>query len=480
MSISKFRKNLIYSIIYQVISIITPLIMTPYLSRTIGAVGNGDYNYTLAYANFFFLFAMLGVNNYGTRKIAQIKNDKVKLSKSFWEIYFLQLFLSVSFSVLYVLFCFLVVDSEQRILFLLQGLVVLAAATDINWFAFGIEEFKYTTIRNLVVKLITFLSIFLFVRNSSDTWKYVLIVEIGVMVGLMALWPLVKKKTYFYLPKSKDVIAHLKPNLILFIPVLATSIFQYTDKIMLGRFIDNSTVGHYSYAEHILNIPLSIITATCTVAMPRITNMLSQKDDNSAEKLFERCFYITSILEIAMFFGVAAVSNRFIPLYLGEDFFETAKLLTLLSIVIPLSGTANVIRTMLLIPNSRDKLYILSIVIGALINVGGNLILMPIYGARGACISTIASYAIVMIAQMIGSRKDFKYCSFFLKMIPFVLLGTIMYYLITYIDRQMVANQWILLLIEVVVGIFIYIIGSIFVLQFYSFVKKKKEAIEKE
>ena len=78
MGISKFRKNLIYSIIYQIISIITPLIMTPYLSRTIGAVGNGDYNYTLAYANFFFLFAMLGVNNYGTRKIAQIKNDKVK------------------------------------------------------------------------------------------------------------------------------------------------------------------------------------------------------------------------------------------------------------------------------------------------------------------------------------------------------------------------------------------------------------------
>ena len=474
MGISKFRKNLIYSIIYQIISIITPLIMTPYLSRTIGAVGNGDYNYTLAYANFFFLFAMLGVNNYGTRKIAQIKNDKVKLSKSFWEIYFLQLFLSICFSVLYILFCFLAINSEQRVLFLLQGLVVLAAATDINWFAFGVEEFKYTTIRNLVVKLITFLSIFLFVRDSSDTWKYVLIVENGVIIGLVALWPLVKKETYFYLPKYKDVIAHLKPNLILFIPVLATSIFQYTDKIMMGIFIDNNMVGHYSYAEHIVNVPLSIITAVCTVAMPRITKMISQKDDNSSEKLFERCLYITSILEIAMFFGVAAVSNRFISLYLGENFFETAKLLALLSVVIPLSGTANVIRTMLLIPNSRDKLYVLAIVIGALVNVGGNLILMPAYGARGACISTIASYAIVMIVQMIGSRKDFKYCSFLLKMIPFVFLGAIIYYLIAYIDRHMVTNQWILLLIEVAVGICVYIIGSIFILQFYSFVKRKK------
>ena len=467
-----FRQNIIYSSIYQVISIITPLVTAPYLSRTIGAEGNGAYNYTLAFANFFFLFAMLGVNNYGTRKIAQIRHDKKSVSKAFWGIYSLQLILSLFFSSVYVLICFLFVKS-QIVLFLLQGLVVFAAATDINWFAFGIEEFKYVTIRNIIIKICTFAAIFIFVRDSMDTWKYILIVELGVIFGLLALWPMVKRETHFCMPKFKEIMSHLKPNLLLFVPVVATSIFQYTDKIMLGAFIDNNAVGHYSYAESILNVPLSLIMAVCTVAMPRITNMLSKKDDGQAVNLFERCVYVTAILEIAMFFGVAAVSNRFIPLYLGGEFVETAKLLVILSVVIPLSGTASVIRTMLLIPNSKDKLYVTAIVSGAAVNVVGNLFLLPIYGAVGACISTIASYAFVLIVQIAGSRKEFSYLKLSFKLIPYIAIGMVMYIFIRCIDTMLTINPWLLLLIEIAGGVIIYGLGAVVIFVTISHISKK-------
>ena len=469
------KKNVIYNFLYQVVAIVTPIITAPYLARTIGAEGNGVYNYTLTYANFFFLFAMLGVNNYGTRMIAQVKNDKQTLSKTFWEIYTLQLILSVIFTGLYVVFCFCVFRAEERFLSLLQGLVVLASATDINWFAFGIEEFKYTTIRNLVIKILTLISIFVFVKEKADTWVYILIVECGVIMGLLVLWPLVNQKTDFYKPCIRSTIKHIRPNLLLFIPILATSIFQYTDKMMLGIFIDNSVVGHYSYAESIMNVPLSLITTVCTVFMPRISNMISEKKPGTNE-IFEKCLYLTTILEIAMVFGVAAVAPQLISLYLGVEFAETARLLVILSIVILLSGTANVIRSMLLIPNSRDVLYVWSIILGAIVNVIGNAFLLPRYGATGACVSTIASYFIVLLIQMVGSRRDILYFPYVMKMIPFVFLGSAMYFLIQLMDSRFNCNSWLLLFLEVFAGIVLYCSGSLIIVAIYRLINKRSES----
>ena len=92
---SSVKKNFIYNTTYQILILIIPLITAPYLSRVIGAEGIGVYSYTYSITYYFGLFILLGLNNYGNRKIAQVKDDKEKLSKEFLSIYSMQLFMAI-------------------------------------------------------------------------------------------------------------------------------------------------------------------------------------------------------------------------------------------------------------------------------------------------------------------------------------------------------------------------------------------------
>ncbi|HFD0831975.1 TPA: oligosaccharide flippase family protein, partial [Enterococcus faecium] len=136
------RKNLILNILYQILIIIIPLITTPYVSRVLGSDGVGRYSYTFAIAYYFAIFAMLGVNNYGNRTIATVSGDKEKQSKTFWSIYLFQLFFAVISVVAYILYIIFLCD--DKLLGWIMLAYVLSAAFDINWFFFGMEEFKIT------------------------------------------------------------------------------------------------------------------------------------------------------------------------------------------------------------------------------------------------------------------------------------------------------------------------------------------------
>ena len=98
---SNLKKNISYNIIYQILNIISPLITTPYIARVIGVDGVGIYSYTYAIVQYFVLFIMLGLNNYGNRTIAKCKDDMADLKKNFWNIYTVQFVCFVLVSLVY-------------------------------------------------------------------------------------------------------------------------------------------------------------------------------------------------------------------------------------------------------------------------------------------------------------------------------------------------------------------------------------------
>ena len=70
------RKNTAYNVAYRVFSVLLPLVTAPYLSRTVGREGVGLYSYAWNISYFFCLVAMLGLENYGTRAIAAVRDDR--------------------------------------------------------------------------------------------------------------------------------------------------------------------------------------------------------------------------------------------------------------------------------------------------------------------------------------------------------------------------------------------------------------------
>ena len=448
------KKNLIYNLVYQILILIIPLITAPYLSRVVGVSGVGTYSYTYSIVYYFMLLTLLGINNYGNRTIAKVRDNKEKRSKEFWSMYILQLVMGTIMLILYLGYV-LIFDVKYKQIALIQSLFIFSSILDINWFFFGLEEFKTTITRNTFVKIATVILIFLIVKNKDDLWKYTLIMSSMTVLSQVILWYALKNKVGFVKIQKKDIIKHIKPNLILFIPVIAISLYKMLDKVMLGSMTNVIEVGYFENAEKIANIPMTIISALGTVMLPRMSNIIAKGEEDKVNNYITKSINFVMFLSMAMCFGLVAISSEFAPYYFGTEFKKTGILIALLSFTFPFLSFANVIRTQYLIPREKDRDYIISVSLGAIVNILLNIFLIPMYKSIGACIGTIAAEATVMIYQTISVRKELNVLQYVKKSFPFVVKSILMFiiiYPISLTDMNVISK----LMIQVFMGCIIY------------------------
>ena len=455
---SSIKKNFMYNVIYQMLLIVLPLITTPYISRVLGSDGVGTYAYTYTVANYFVLAAMLGVKNYGNRSIAAVRDDKKLLGKTFWQIYGLQFWCSIIALAIYFGYV-LLFEKEYRVIALIQGIYVLSGLLDISWFFFGLEEFKITVLRNIAVRLISLACIFIFVRTKADLWKYTLIMTTGIFCSQGYLWLYIRKMVDWYRPKAADMMKHLRSELILFIPIIAVSLYKMMDKIMLGRMSSIQQVGFYESSEKILNIPLGIITALGTVMLPRMSNLVAKGKLKESTRYIYNSMLFAMFLAAAMMFGIAGIAEDLVPVFLGAEYMPCILLLRVMTPTIPFIAWANVIRTQYLIPNHEDRSYIISVVLGAVVNLCINILLIPRLDAMGAVIGTVCAEASVCICQTIMVRKKMNIIQYLRDTVLFFVFGVGMLLLILSI-RQLFDNTIMVLCVEIVAGGAVYVLFS--------------------
>lgn len=402
---SKLKINFFYSIVYNFLTISIPLITAPYLSRVIYVKGIGEYSYTYSIAQYFVLFAMLGINNYGSRTIAKNRDSREKLSIIFCEIYCMQLIVA---SIVFFTYLFLIfnVSSNYKTLFFMQIFYVFSACLDINWFFAGIEQFKITVIRSSVIKIISTILIFLLIKEYDDLWKYSLITSLSTLISQIVLFVFIKKYVILKKIYLRNVLKHIFPNVKLFVPIIAVSIYNIMDKIMLGAMCDTLEVGFYENAEKIIQVPIVIISALSTVMLPRMSNLFANNKESKIKEYIRISIINVMFFIIPIILGLIAIAKDFSILFFGSEFAKTGYLIMLLSSVLFFKAWANVIRTQYLIPKEYDKIYILSVCLGAIVNLIINMLLIPQYGSVGACIGTIAAEIIVMLYQTYYVRKE--------------------------------------------------------------------------
>lgn len=458
------KKNVLYNSIYQFLILFLPFITAPYLARVIGATGVGVYSYSYSVAQYFVYFAMLGLNNYGNRSIAAVNNDREKRSKVFSEIYCMQLITSVGSVILYTVYIML---SKNKVAALIMMLYVFSAAFDINWLFFGTENFKLTVTRNIIIKIGCLVAIFLFVKDAGDTYIYVLIMALSTFISQVALWPFVKREVEFKFPKFNDIIKHFKPNLLLFIPVVAVSIYRVMDKIMLGSLASTEALGYYEYANKIYEIPLLLVTAVGTVMLPRMTYLYSNDKLNEATKYLDETMEYVLAFANAATMGLIAIADEFVLLYYGKAFTQSGDIIKYLCVTIVFVAAGNVLRTQYLIPKKRDAVYSVSAVLGAIVNFVINAMLIPSMGAIGAALGTIAAEFVVFAYQAFCVRKEMKWSKYILMGGQYLILAVVMWFIIT---RITLSSILLTLMIRIALGVIIYGIG--FVVIFYMRNKK--------
>lgn len=453
---SSVKKNLGYQTVYQILATCLPLITSPYLSRVLGAKQLGIYSFTNSVVLYFTLFAMLGTVNYGTRSIAAVKENSEKCAHTFWSIYLLQAGMALIAGTIYILY-YVFFCKENRLIALIQMFQIVNCFLDINWLFFGLEKFKVTVTRNLFVKLACFSLLFVLVKTEEDLWKYAVLMVASNILSQLILW--IKLPDFCRKPQkisASDVKSHLRPNLVLFIPLLAMSVYHVMDKTMLGIMSTKEQVGYYYNADKLVNIPLTIINGVGTVMLPRITNLLANNKKDDANHLFCISVEGVALASTAMAFGIAAVANEFVPLFFGRGFIASISIAMVLSPVLVAKGISNTVRTEFLIPNRMESKFISSVIAGAITNLIANIMLIPPLGGFGAAIGTLLAEIVACGWQIIATWKKVDLKKTLLNSTFFVIAGAIMFLSVRCIAHYLTFGLIVSVLIEICVGVLVY------------------------
>lgn len=313
----------------------------------------------------------------------------------------------------------------------------MSGTFDINWFYFGIEKFKLTVTRNIAIKIITTLLVFIFVKKPSDLILYTGIYAVGLFISQSIVWIFLKKYIKFSKVKLKDVLVHIKPIILLFVPVLAISLYKYMDKIMLGILCEYSQVAYYTNSESIISIPAIITTALGTVALPRLTSLNAKGKKEISEHYLEISLQFAMFLACGMAFGLGAVSDIFVQLYFGSGYESCAVLMVAFFPCVIFQAWASIIRMQYLLPNSHDRIYVLSVVVGAVINLFMNIMLIPSLQAVGAVIGTIVAEFMVATIQTAFCLKYLPIKKYLKTTGYYVVIGFFMFLIIDLMKRHM-------------------------------------------
>ena len=450
------KKNYIYNMFFEVLKIIVPLITTPYLSRVLGAEKIGIYSYTLSITTYFILFGSLGVAMYGQREIAYLQEKKYERTKTFFEILIMRcITLGISLFIFYFVFAS---HGEYSMYYKILILEIIANCIDISWFFQGLEEFKKTVIRNSIVKIISVICIFVFVKNQNDLIKYFFIYVISTLLGNASLWMYLPRYIEKINIKELKIFKHLKPTIGLFIPQIAIQVYTVLDKTMIGSIIDDkSEVGYYEQAQKIIKLLITVATSLGAVMVPRMANTFANGDHKKLKEYMMKSFQFVLVLAFPLMLGTISVSRKFVPVFYGAGYDKVIYLLIVISPILLAIGLSNVVGMQYLLPTKKQKEFTISVTLGAIVNVILNAILINIWKSIGASIATVIAECTVTGIQFYLVRKEISVIEV-LKIAKNYFIASLIMFVISIAIGRFIENNVLSIMIQVICGGIVYFI----------------------
>ena len=396
----KVIKNYLYNLSYQILIIILPVITIPYVTRIFTSEDLGNYGFYNSIVSYFALFSMLGIGIYGTKQIAAA-ND---VSSTFWNIYAIQL-ISSALAISVYLIAIFSIPQMGGVIPLMVGVVLFERMFDISWLFSGKEDFKKITLRNTVVRLVGVICIFTFIKSSDDLYLYIFLIVTINFLGQLVMW--VPAKKFIKRPSfnTKIMKKNLHPIVLLFLPQVAISLYVVLDRTLLGLLGSYSDVGIYEQGQKLTSILITVVTSLGVVMLPRVANLLSERREEEAQNMVKFSFILYNLIIFPMIFGLIAVNEVFVKLFLGQNFQDVKYVLYIIVFNLMFIGWTNILGYQVLVVRNKNKEFMLSTTIPAFVSVAVNIAVIPFFGYIGASITSVVVEILVFAIQWYYSRN---------------------------------------------------------------------------
>ena len=409
---SNLKANILFNYIHTITALLFPMLTFPYASRILLPEGIGVVNFQLSIINYIVLFTSLGIPLYAVKEIAKCRDDIEHRNKTTIEIIALSLILCIlGYIVVYFIGVFVPQINKNLSLFYILSLTIFFNGIGVQWFYQGVEDFKFTTIRSVLVRIFTTACLFIFVKNANDLLIYAAI-TVGITVGnnLVNFIYLTKYIPVNSLFKYKlDIGRHVKPALHIFVLNLIISIYINLNTVMLGFIANDYSVGLYTAGNKIPHMILSLVTSMGVVLLPRCSNLVATKQFEDFSKVCDKAIRLVILISIPAVIGLFYLAEPIIMIFCGNEYIEAVPILLWTSPIVLFIGLTNVIGIQILYPIGKENIVIYSTIIGALVNLILNILLIPNLGAIGAGISTFAAELAVLLIQFFIGMKHIPF-----------------------------------------------------------------------
>lgn len=451
------KKNVFLNALRTLMGVIFPLITFPYVSRVLGPEGIGQVHYAQSIVTYFSLIAMLGINTYGLREGAKIRDNNILLTKFFKEMLFISI---VSTFVAYILFFLAIIFLNKlypfRNILLVTSGSILFTSLGVEWLYGAVEDYKYITIRSVFFQFIGLIFLLFFVRDSDDVIQYAAL-SVITNVGANLLNFIHSKKYINWKQKCKlEIKKHLKPIFVLFGTIVAINVYTVLDSTLLGYICGTEQVGLYNAATKINRIVITMISSLMVVMTPRMSHYL-EHETTDFNNLLDKACNINLLLALPSCVGLFFLAKPIIILFCGSSFEKSIIAMRIMSPIIVFITFGQFFSYLIFTPMRKDSFSFIPVIIGALINLVLNVILIPKFMILGACVATVIAEFSVTLTKLVLSKyigidikRLFKFA--YQYFIAVIFMGAYLFFINKYIH-----NYCLLLCVSIFGGAGIYL-----------------------
>lgn len=449
-------KNAALNLIRVVFSLLFPLVTFPYISRTIGPDGYGKVNYCISIVSYFTLFATFGITDYAAREGARVRDNQNKLQILCNQIFSINLLITVITFIFYLIF----IDNipalkNYKMLLIIEGIQLIFIPFSIEWFYTICEDFRYITIRSIIVQFISLILLLCFVKSYEDYYKYALILVLSSSGAGLFNFIHSRKILKIKVTKNIELKKHLKPMIILLGHSIALTIYVSSDTTMLGYFCNDYTVGIYSAASKIYLIVKQLLNAITIVAVPRLSNYLGNHDEYNYRILSNKLIKYLFAFSCPCVVGIACLSKQIMVLIGGNQYTEAGTPLLILAFALFFAVFACLLTQGVLLPRKLEKYILLGSVSSAIVNFSLNFIAIPFWGYNGAAFTTVIAEAMMFLISLYYSRKYLRIEIG--KDVMSVLIGSCIIFVICILLNKLIDDIYLYVVVSILVSSITYI-----------------------
>ncbi len=401
------KQNYFYSLLNTISGLLFPIVTFPYVARILMADGIGQVNFYLSIINYISMFAGLGIPTYAIREIARVKSNVKEMNQVAVEILLLHTFLTLLGYIVVGVVALTVAQVQVNLpLFLILSMNLFFIAIGCEWSYQGMEDFKYITIRGLIVKMLSVALLFVLVKDRSDLLYYGVYSVVGVVGGNIFNAFRLRKYIKFHLLELKELhpMRHLIPALRIFLLNVVASIYLQLDTVMLGFLKGNEAVGYYTGAIKLTKMLMGITSSLCVVLLPRLSNLVVENEREEFERLLRKALDYVITIAAPMSMGLVIMAPTLVYLFCGEGYVPSISTMQITAPIILFISISYVL-VQSIFSLGKENITIITGIVGALTNVAINFMLIPHWAQDGAAIGTLLAEFSVMIAYLFIIRR---------------------------------------------------------------------------